>query len=71
MRARFAKRRRKEALRKGLKYFDEGRTWSGYYVSGTYKGQDLMGVGVDKLRAYQLMLLDMKEVDSKPIPLYY
>lgn len=64
MRARFAKRRRKEALRKGLKYLDEGRTWSGYYVSGTYKSYYLVGVGVDKLRAFQLLLLDMKDVDN-------
>ena len=64
MRARFAKRRRKEALRKGLKYLDEGRTWSGYYVDGMYKGREVYAVGVDKLRAFQLLLLDMKEVDD-------
>ena len=64
MRARFAKRRRKEALRKGLYDLEEGRVWSGYYVEGTYEGCRILAAGIDKLRAYQLMLSDMKWMDE-------
>lgn len=64
-RARFARKGVKQTVRRmGFDVKNETYDRSGYYIVGTYKGQEMHCGGVDEFEAYKHLLSCMKDVDN-------
>ena len=64
-RARFTKKGVKKTVRRmGFVVKNETYDRSGYYIVGTYKGQEIHCAGVDEFEAYEHLLRYMEDEDE-------